>query len=143
MTGERIGRCGHQLTGQQRVWCSDECQRAAAREGWLRTVYDISPEEYDRILAEQGGHCGICPKKPAPGKSLAVDHDHKTGLVRGLLCFMCNKRVLGARSADVLVRTAAYVTSPPAERVIGKRVAPGRPKKKRAVRRRTPRKAAT
>lgn len=49
---------------------------------------------------------------------------------------MCNKRVLGARSADVLIKTAEYVTDPPAQRVIGQRVAAGRPKKKRKARRR-------
>jgi hypothetical protein len=44
---------------------------------------------------------------------------------------MCNKRVLGARSAEVLIKTAAYVTDPPARRVLGDRVAAGRPPKKR------------
>jgi hypothetical protein len=48
---------------------------------------------------------------------------------------MCNKRVLGARSAEVLIKTAAYVTDPPARRVLGDRVAVGRPPKKRTAKR--------
>jgi hypothetical protein len=132
----RLGRCGHQLVGQQRTWCSPECQKDAARADRLMSIFRITPAEYDQILTEQGGGCGICGRQPTPGKRHAVDHDHKTGFVRGLLCFMCNKRVLGARSAEVLVKTAAYVTDPPARRVIGDRVAPGRPAKKRTKRRR-------
>lgn len=127
--------CGAELTGQQRKWCSDTCQKDAAREQRLKTIFNITPDEYDLILAEQGGGCGICGRAPTPGKRHAVDHDHQTGYVRGLLCFMCNKRVLGARSAEVLVKTAAYVTNPPARRALGRDVvAPGRPRKKRRPR---------
>lgn len=107
-----------------------------ARQKRLDTIFNITPAEYDAILEEQGGGCGICGRAPSEGKRHAVDHDHKTGFVRGLLCFMCNKRVLGARSAEVLIKTAAYVTDPPARRVLGDRVAPGRPKKKRRTKRR-------
>jgi hypothetical protein len=133
---DRLGRCGHELTGQQRTWCSDQCQKDAARTQRLLAIFNITPVEYDQILSVQDGGCGICGRKPTPGKRHAVDHDHKTGFVRGLLCFMCNKRVLGARSAEILVKTAAYVTDPPARRVIGDRVAAGRPPKKRRTRRR-------
>ena len=138
MTEPRLGRCGHELTGQQRVWCSPECSAHAARTTRLAAIFSITPEEYDLILAEQGGGCGICSKPPKPGKRHAVDHDHQTGFVRGLLCFYCNKRVLGARTAEVLVKTAAYVTDPPARRVLGDRVAPGRPPKKRTSRAKRP-----
>lgn len=134
MTVPKMGRCGHPLASRQRTWCSPECQKDAARATRLAAIFDITPDEYDQVLAEQHGLCAICGRPPKPGKRLAVDHDHTTGFVRGLLCFMCNKRVLGARSADVLVKTAAYVTDPPARRVLGDRVAPGRPKKKRTKR---------
>lgn len=129
--------CGSALSGRQRRWCSEQCSKDGARADRLRAVFDITPEEYDQILAAQNGGCGICGRPPRDGKRHAVDHDHKTGFVRGLLCFMCNKRVLGARSADVLIKTAAYVTDPPARKALGRDVvAPGRPKKKRKPRRR-------
>lgn len=39
---------------------------------------------------KQGGKCAVCRKPPRPGKKLCVDHNHKTGAVRGLLCKRCN-----------------------------------------------------
>jgi hypothetical protein len=39
----------------------------------------------------QDGRCAICRKKPQTGRRLSVDHDHKTGEVRGLLCTLCNQ----------------------------------------------------
>lgn len=130
--------CGNDLVGQQRRFCGADCQKGEARRVRLDAIFSITPTEYDQILSEQDGKCAICRRPPKVGKRLAVDHDHQTGYIRGLLCFMCNKRVLGARSADVLIRTAAYVQDPPARRVIGDRVAPGRPPKKRRSRRRPP-----
>lgn len=71
-----------------------QCETDHKRETWghLRT-YKITRADYDRILTEQGGVCAICKQ---PGKSsnrserMAVDHDHATGEVRGLLCGTCN-----------------------------------------------------
>lgn len=48
----------------------------------------ISPEDYDWLLAAQGGRCAICARKSA--RTLHVDHDHHTGKIRGLLCDNCN-----------------------------------------------------
>jgi hypothetical protein len=134
--------CGAALAGRQRKWCGDTCAVAEARRVRLESIFNITPEEYDEILLAQDGRCGICEKPPKPGKRLAVDHDHKTGIIRGLLCFYCNKRVLGARSADVLIKTAAYVFEQPARRVIGARIAPGRPKKRRKRKTKRRKKAA-
>lgn len=53
--------------------------------------YNISVEQWATILAEQDFSCGICKKHYSSfDRSLAVDHDHITGKVRGLLCFSCN-----------------------------------------------------
>jgi hypothetical protein len=43
-------------------------------------------EAFDAMLASQGGGCAICDRPDADN----VDHDHKTGRVRGILCFNCN-----------------------------------------------------
>ena len=75
---------------------------------------------YARLYAEQGGRCAICPKVcPLTGSSyevLHVDHDHATGLVRGLLCMPCNQ-TLGRVADDVtlLLAMAHYLSGPPAE----------------------------
>lgn len=125
-------RCGDELTGKRRSWCSESCQKAASRERRLREHFNISADDYDRILEYQGGVCAVCKRPPKPGKRLVVDHDHQTGYVRGLLCFFDNKRVLGARTAAAIVALADYVTDPPARAALGRDVvAPGRPPKRR------------
>jgi Recombination endonuclease VII len=50
----------------------------------------VSDNEYARLLEAQGGGCAICGAKPKT-RRLHVDHDHKTGKVRGLLCHRCNR----------------------------------------------------
>lgn len=47
--------------------------------------------DYEDLLAKQKGQCAICFSLPSPRKRLCVDHCHKTGKVRGLLCDACNK----------------------------------------------------
>lgn len=65
----------------------------------LKKTYGISLVEYERILISQGGACKICRRVP-DGKHLAVDHDHATGRIRGLLCQQCNT-VLGLLKEDL------------------------------------------
>ena len=69
------------------------------RSGHLRRRYGLSNEDYASLLALQGKGCAICgnahpAKRVRKGQrnpsSLYVDHDHRTGAVRGLLCFACN-----------------------------------------------------
>ena len=88
----------------------------------LQRLYGITSAQYDQMLEAQGGRCAVCRR--LPGKTrLNVDHDHKTGLVRGLLCWTCNRRVIadhrGDEGAVLLHRGGFYLDSPPAVRVIG------------------------
>jgi hypothetical protein len=55
----------------------------------LNLNYGITLADYDKMLAEQGGGCAVCGKEPN-GTRLHVDHNHKTGAIRGLLCNGCN-----------------------------------------------------
>jgi hypothetical protein len=77
------------------------CQRAksiannAANPGRKRAnnmlrSYGINQAQYDWLLASQGGVCKICYGPQKGKKNMAVDHDHKTLEVRGLLCTSCN-----------------------------------------------------
>lgn len=52
--------------------------------------FGITAQQYDAILARQNGVCAICRSVCKSGRKLSVDHDHKTGFVRGLLCSRCN-----------------------------------------------------
>jgi Autographiviridae endonuclease VII len=49
--------------------------------------FDIGPYDLKWLLAEQGGGCGICGRKDV---QLCIDHNHRTGFVRDLLCVSCN-----------------------------------------------------
>lgn len=85
---------------------------AARRDYELARKYGLPEGGYDELLAAQGGSCAICGKKPRT-KSLALDHDHRTKRIRGLLCTGlrgCNK-ALGPFEADPKVarRAAAYL----------------------------------
>lgn len=60
-----------------------------SREWRLKKEYGITLAEYETLLEAQGGVCAICGNPPN-GRVLSVDHDHKTGLRRGLLCHGCN-----------------------------------------------------
>lgn len=102
------------------------------RKYHLMSIYGITVDEYDALLKAQGGVCAICGKPPKT-RRLGVDHDHKTGVVRGLLCYFCNHRLLGGVKDDVEKLRAAvkYLDNPPAVPVIGARQAPGRKRKRR------------
>jgi len=67
----------------------------AERERHLKRSFNITAADYDRMHEEQNGLCAICfqpETKMSKGilYRLAVDHDHNTGKIRGLLCFKCN-----------------------------------------------------
>lgn len=101
------------------------CTSEMSHEARLERTFGITPKEYYEILDAQGGACAICRTVPKR-KRLAVDHDHKTGAIRGLLCTQCNHHVLGGAKEDIeILRSAvSYLESPPAKEVIGEKVVP-------------------
>lgn len=89
-----------------------EKQKHANRKTTLKRGYSMTPEQYAEMLAAQGGKCAICRAEQPGSKKLnfPVDHCHKTGAVRGLLCDACNRGLGFFRDdADVLRRAAAYL----------------------------------
>lgn len=74
------------------------------RKSSLKKLYGLSVEQYDTMLIAQNGVCAGCGSDKPFGncKHFCVDHDHKTGLVRGLLCHKCN-RGLGLAKDDIIV----------------------------------------
>lgn len=87
---------------------------AAASRKYLLRKWGLTSEQFEQMLQNQGGGCAICgatENSPgSKGKSLAVDHDHTTGKVRGLLCDKCN-RALGWLGEDHqrFIRAAEYL----------------------------------
>jgi hypothetical protein len=60
------------------------------RKSYLKRKYGMTIADYDRMFEHQGGVCAICGKPRPDERTLHVDHDHATGVIRGLLCFRCN-----------------------------------------------------
>lgn len=84
----------------------------------LRKKYNISPEEYEVLLNKQEGRCALCPRiESRPGYKLAVDHDHETGKIRGLLCYDCNRSLSRNRNIDYFENVIEYLKRP-AEHIV-------------------------
>ena len=64
-------------------------QKEKERGKYLRITYGITLKQYDQMFQKQNGDCAVC-NLPQLMKRLGVDHDHKTGKVRALLCDKCN-----------------------------------------------------
>lgn len=111
-----------------------EKKQRSAKNTYLKRTYGITLDEYEAMQAAQDNVCAICGRPPR-SRSLHVDHDHKTGLIRGLLCMPCNTQLLRRHITPDRLRAAAdYLESPPSLPVIGERlgpVGPTKPKKRR------------
>lgn len=71
----------------------------------LEKHYGITLKEYNRIFVNQGGKCAICRKKPdIKKKYFAVDHNHRTGTNRGILCHACNIMIGNAKDSIKLLQ---------------------------------------
>jgi hypothetical protein len=96
--------------GRDYPYC-DGCRKGRRRDVQLdtklRKVYGITLERYEAILKRQGGKCGCCRKTM---RQVCVDHNHRTGAVRGLLCQPCNTGI-GLLGDDVegLSKAVAYL----------------------------------
>lgn len=72
--------------------------------------YGMRPEDYQAMFDAQGGVCAICGSDNK-GRRLHVDHDHKTGKVRGLLCTGCNVGMGGMKDdSSILMKAFQYLT---------------------------------
>lgn len=84
-----------------------------SRASHLKSRYGITEEQYHEILKGQEGGCAICGKTPEEeGRNLALDHNHKTGEIRGVLCSYHNHRVVGKwTDPDLLRKVADYIST--------------------------------
>ena len=74
----------------------------------LKADYGLEDDAHQVLIARSGGRCEICSKQPPAGQNLSVDHDHKTGKVRGLLCRSCNS-LLDVATATWLTSARSYL----------------------------------
>ena len=85
------------------------CAKKKSTRITRETKFDVSQAKYDIMLDKQNGVCLICGEPPGK-KSLAVDHDHTSGEVRGLLCTSCNRGLGYFRDdVDILKQAITYL----------------------------------
>lgn len=82
-------------------------KKVSDRKSHLKRKYGLSLEQYDAMLAAQGGVCAICHQPRPEERTLHVDHDHATGAIRGLLCFTCNNALGDFRDSSELFHAAS------------------------------------
>lgn len=121
----RQSRCKPCANEEGRAWnAKNHGRRKAIHAAWraanpekikdqgLRRLYGITLEKYNHLLLAQSGLCAICGTDSPGGqkKVFNVEHDHKTGRVRGLLCWDCNTAIgkLGDTYEGVM-RAAEYL----------------------------------
>lgn len=98
-------------------WHRDNYTLMAGRKHSLWKKYRLRLEEYEALVESQNGVCIVCsrPERTVDPRTvqpyaLAVDHDHETGVIRGLLCAHCNRGIGNFHDApDVLRAAAAYL----------------------------------
>lgn len=82
-----------------------------SRENQLKRDYGITLQDYNLMLENQDFKCAICSlEKSENGRTFYVDHNHKTGKVRGLLCINCNSGIGNLRdSINLLTKAIKYL----------------------------------
>ncbi|MFC9974321.1 endonuclease domain-containing protein [Spirillospora sp. NPDC127200] len=102
--------------------CKRKSRSKAGHEQRVMATYGLRSGEYDALFKAQDGRCAIC--RETRSQRLSVDHCHKSGVVRGLLCRRCNGRLLtAALDRPWVLRAAAdYLEDPPAVRHLGERL---------------------
>ena len=88
------------------------CNSLKMRQHHLKTKYNLSPDQYEEMSKAQNHLCAICGRTRQKTKRFAVDHCHKTGALRGLLCASCNSGIgkLGD-SIEMLEKAIHYLKS--------------------------------
>ena len=115
--------CSDSCRGQHRNLSRDQSSSQESKKNWyknnpscnadyqLRAKYGITLQQFEELLAKQNNKCFICLKDQSEeSRRFAVDHDHITGEIRGILCGFCNRRLIGRhRDADKFERAAMYL----------------------------------
>jgi hypothetical protein len=90
------------------------CHYNESRARAVASTYGLSSESHENLRTLQNNRCAICGRRQNM-QDLAVDHDHRTGAVRGLLCYSCNHELLGSAhdAPMLLIKALIYLLRPP------------------------------
>jgi len=111
-------KCSHKRLQEARAKTDyKERFKVYNRRSCLKSRYGIDDKDFDKMVKNQNNRCLICNEEPKKEKAfqtwnLHVDHCHKTGKVRGLLCHLCNRGIgLFRERHDLLLKAFEYVKS--------------------------------
>lgn len=125
-TGKPCDRCGKKKGKNQRhvkycYRCGKIVKKERSRGAHAKAIearYGLTGPEYDSLWEYQGGKCALCRWATGRTRRLSVDHNHRTGEVRGLLCRPCNSLLGHARDlAEFFERCIAYLDKSPFQRM--------------------------
>jgi hypothetical protein len=103
---------------EQQLKRKQEYQKKWGTVNWLRRrnymlmyTYGITPEQYQELLEKQNYSCACCGRHETEfARKLAIDHDHSTGEIFGLLCRDCNHTLIGRyRNSNIFLAAAKYL----------------------------------
>jgi len=121
MTTKKCSKCGevkplsefhrHKRYKDGVYFSCKSCRKPSKKAAHLKSRFGITINQYEMMLERQHYGCKICGQQCTTGRSLAVDHCHQTGRIRGLLCSKCNQG-LGMFNDDVnrMNLAAQYLT---------------------------------
>lgn len=95
----------------RKVWDQSEKGKISHHKSRLKTFYNLTLEQYNEMLAKQQNRCLIC-KEEFNGTPYGqqIDHDHKTGKIRGILCGKCNTLLgLAHENIEILANAISYI----------------------------------
>ena len=94
----------------EKVAAQNQRARETQRAWRFRTEYKINLEKYNEMFQDQKGLCGICKRPQSDFQyRFAVDHDHKTQKIRGLLCMRCNTHLAFVEDSILFLSTKEYL----------------------------------
>jgi len=106
-------QCQHDSRAEHRK-ANPEMAAITARKSKIKRLFGITPEDYDKMFADQNGVCAICDKESPDGRRLHIDHCHTTQNVRGLLCPDCNRGLgIFRDQVSLLDKAARYLLKQP------------------------------
>ena len=89
---------------EKRKWT----KTSKAKNSYLKNKYGITLEQHNNMLVAQEGKCAVC-EILFEHRRINVDHDHKTGEVRGLLCYQCNTFRVGGNTLESAKKVVEYL----------------------------------
>lgn len=94
----------------EKVAAQNARARTTQRNWRFRREYKLNVEMYEKMFEQQNGKCAICERDWTNFKhEFAIDHCHKTGKVRGLLCFPCNTKLATVENSLFMLKAQDYL----------------------------------